>query len=129
MVGRNYTQSDKKASALEMRAMFGSSPIRPVYYVAEEKGQIVGLIGTTLSWMSYDIYQIFWVNVLPERQRSGIGSLLIEHAIDQIGKNKNASLVQLTGAPQKAPFYRRFGFRKVLTFGCKGDFLMSLKLR
>ena len=77
IVGLNYSRKYQRLCALELGGMFSNAPVRPVYFVAEENERIVGLIGMTLSWMDYNVYQIFWVNVMPSKQGQGIGRRLV----------------------------------------------------
>jgi putative acetyltransferase len=79
--------------------------------IAEDGGEIVGHV--MLSRMrvegdgkSYRALGLGPVAVLPDRQRSGIGSALIEAALDQ-AEDRGEEIVFLLGEPD---YYRRFGF-------------------
>jgi len=56
------------------------------------------------SWMDYNIYNIFWVNVSPIHQGKGIGTALIEKII-KIIKRKKAKIILLTTSKPK--FYSK----------------------
>ena len=75
--------------------MFGKGSVCPSYIVAEEKGKIIGFAGYMVSGIDYAIYQIFWVNVTPSRQRQGIGKMLMKKVISGIKKDKKAKLIIL----------------------------------
>lgn len=132
IVRRNYNTRYQRNSAREMRAMFGNPVIPPKYVVAEENGKIMGCGGYIQSWMDYNIYNIFWINVDPSRQRQGIGTKIVGHIIADIRKQKGAdrkaSTILLT--TDKPGFYRkRFGFRTIERFKDKYHHLMCLELR
>jgi ribosomal protein S18 acetylase RimI-like enzyme len=112
----------------EMTGMFRNYGIRPRYLVAEDKGKLLGFAGYSQSWISYHIYEIFWVNVLPRHQNKGIGTALINKIIRIIKKNvgiDSASMIILTTNSPR--FYRRFGFKPVLKFR-KENYLMRLNI-
>ena len=130
IIGRNYSARWRRTAALEIASMFSDSAISPVYWVAEDDGQIVGIAGHVQSWMDYGIYQIFWVNVLPERQRQGIGRALVNKVISAIRRNPGAFLVQLSASALNVDYYERhFGFLRAATLGPDRYALMFLPLR
>lgn len=126
IVGKNYGTKDQRKSVLELNDMFGKSQMMPVYFVAEENGEIVGFAGFSQSWMDYSIWNIFWVNVLPDFQRLGIGKRLVSRIVKEIKNKKNASLILLSA---KIPDYysRHFGFKSIDMVG-DGYHLMSLNI-
>jgi predicted N-acetyltransferase YhbS len=125
IIGKNYSQEWEKRATPELREMFSEAVIRPMYYVCEDAGSIIGLAGFIQSWMDYNVFQIFWVNVAPERQREGIGRELVWTLIDEIKKREEASLIQLT---TDSPRYysAHFGFKSVDSFMRKTYQLMTL---
>lgn len=131
IIGDNYSPMFAASSRLELRDMFRTGAIKPIYYVAEERGVVVGLVGFMQSWMDYNVYQIFWVNVAQHYQGHGIGTKLVAKAIREIRKQKGAHLILLTadktaGLPT---FYRqRFGFRALQSFSKDSYALMALSL-
>lgn len=127
IVGQNYSKKFERMSFMEMEAMFKNYVVRPQYVVAEEKGEIVGLAGYIQSWMDYNIYNIFWVNVSPAHQGNGIGSALVKKIIDII-KKKDAEMIMLTTSKPK--FYsEKFKFKTLSKFKSDKYDLMSLKLK
>jgi N-acetylglutamate synthase-like GNAT family acetyltransferase len=111
---------------MEMEAMFKNYTVKPQYVIAEDKGEILGFAGYIQSWMDYNIYNIFWVNVAPAYQRKGVGSALVEKIINTI-KKKNASMILLTTSKPK--FYsKKFKFKTLSKFNDDKYNLMSLKL-
>ncbi len=126
IIQENYSKKYRKAAFKEMEAMFKNYTARPKYIVAEEKGEIIGLGGYIQSWMDYNIYQIFWINIKPGFQNKGIGTKLIERII-RILKNKKASMILLTTS--KPRFYsKKFNFKTLAKFKNKKYDLMCLKL-
>lgn len=131
IVGKNYSKKWEKSSAKELQSMFSNAAIKPVYWVAEEKGKILGFAGYTQSWMDYSIFEIFWVNVLPARQSGGIGKQLVAKVISEIKKNKGACLILLTANQGKlmTHYYKKyFGFKNLQIFEKQSHRLMVLKI-
>lgn len=129
IAGLNWEREDMKIASREINAMFESKVIPPKYLVAEEKNKVIGLAGYSQSWIDYQIYNIFWVNVHPSHQGKGIGSKLILNAIKEIKKNKGDNKARLIILSTNKPkFYTRFGF-KILSNPYDKYFLMGLKLK
>ena len=83
-----------------------------VSLVAEVDGRVVGHIAfspVTISDGSPNWYGLGPVSVLPECQRRGIGSALIQEGISRL-KDLGARGCCLVGHPE---YYRRFGFQNV----------------
>jgi len=80
--------------------------------VAEMNGRVVGHIAfspVTMSDSSPSWYGLGPVSVLPEYQRQGIGSALIQEGISRL-KDLGAQGCCLVGHPG---YYRRFGFQNI----------------
>lgn len=82
-------------------------------FVAEEDGRLVGHIAYTRAEIrreggdSVAVLCLGPVSVLPERQRTGIGSALIRHSLGA-ARDLGFAAVCLYGDPR---YYHRFGFR------------------
>lgn len=90
-----------------------------VSLVAEEGGEIVGHVAispVSVSDGSTGWYGLGPVSVLPEFQRGGIGSRLVETALAEL-EQRGASGCVVLGDPA---YYRRFGFRLVDGLGLPG---------
>lgn len=117
IVGVNYSKDYQKKSFAEMEAMFKNHVAKPSYIVAESKGKVLGFAGYIQSWMDYNIYQIFWVNVSPEYQGEGVGTALVKNVIERIRKKKDAKIILLT--TDKPDFYaKKFCFKTLNKFNC-----------
>lgn len=78
--------------------------------VAEVAGEVVGVceIGT-----HHDEPTIWKLYVLPEWQGKGVGSLLMQHAMEAIGPNHQRIVIEhMAGNERAARFYARHGFRE-----------------
>ena len=80
----------------------------PVYYVAEIDNKIVGFAGMIESWVMHGIWDFIWINISPEYQRTGIGSLLTEHRLNKVEERGGKAVHLVT---QKYSFFRKFGFK------------------
>lgn len=90
-----------------------------VSLVAEVEGRVVGHIAfspVTISDHTAGWYGLGPVSVLPEWQRRGIGTALIQAGLARL-KALGGKGCCLVGHPQ---YYQRFGFRNVATLGCEG---------
>ncbi|MFZ0272252.1 MAG: N-acetyltransferase [Acidobacteriaceae bacterium] len=74
--------------------------------VAEEDGQVVGHVLLSRLEAPFPALALAPVSVLPARQRSGIGSALIEQAVRQ-ARDEGWASVFVLGDPH---YYERFGF-------------------
>ncbi|MDQ5949221.1 MAG: N-acetyltransferase protein [Patescibacteria group bacterium] len=127
IVGKNYNNKYQRLSALELRDMFGTSQFKPLYYVAEEKGKILGFAGVMQSPMDYSVWHIFWVNVLPTEQKKGIGKKLVSKVIEVVKKKKDAHLILLTALIPE--YYKQhFSFKTIDKIDDSYD-LMSLAIK
>ena len=129
IIARNYSSKDTAWARRELQAMFPKGKLKPTYYVAEEDNEILGFAGFINSWIDDRIYEIFWVNVTPQRQRQGIGRKLVSKLITEIKKRKDSQLIMLTASKANAIYYKRhFEFESVDTFSPKKSHIMLLKL-
>lgn len=127
MVTTNFTKKYTQASIDEMEAMFYNKGPRPKFFVATERGQVIGMAAYTISWMDYSMCEIIWLNVEPTHQRRGIGTALTEALIRQIKKKKEIKAILLSTT--KPLFYKkRFGFKILSKFPNDHYDLMMLRL-
>ena len=127
IVGKNYSPVYAESAAREFQDMFGTAAIKPNYIVAEEEGDILGVAGFIQSWMDYNVYNIFWVNVDPEHQRQGVGKLLMQKVIDEIKSQPDPRLILLT-TDSPAYYQEHFQFEDLYTFMDGTYRLMCLSL-
>lgn len=127
IVGKNYSPKDGESATREFQDMFGSAAIKPRYVVAEKEGNIIGVAGFTQSWMDYNVYNIFWVNVDPNHQRKGVGKLLMQRIIDEIKAQPDSRLILLT-TDSPAYYQEHFQFEDLYTFMDGTYRLMCLSL-
>ncbi|MDO8625917.1 MAG: GNAT family N-acetyltransferase [Candidatus Magasanikbacteria bacterium] len=128
IIRQNFSREFARRARRELADMFGSAAIKPIYIVAEEAGQIVGLVAYMQSWMDYDVYEIFWVNVHPSYLKRSIGKRLVQAAIRQIKKQRGAALILLTAravAGLPVFYQKQFGFKTVQKFSNRKYHLMA----
>lgn len=128
IVGKNYNKPYEEMSAAEMQEMFGSATIKPKYMVVEEDDTIVACAGFMQSWMDYNIWNIFWVNVDPDRQRCGIGKQLVQRVIDEIKEDMGGVCLILLTTDSPSYYADHFGFVTLQSFLSGAYQLMSLSL-
>ncbi|WP_158809650.1 GNAT family N-acetyltransferase [Beijerinckia sp. L45] len=111
----------------EFREAFASSAWRPTFYIAERHGAVVGMAGYGTSWLSYGIYNLFWVAVRPHVQGRGIARQLVDQCLADLFPIADAVML-MTGVPE---FYARgWGFESIGTVPQSegfGDTLMVLR--
>lgn len=80
--------------------MFSSAAWRPFFYVAEHSdGLVVGMAGYGPSWLTYGIYNLFWVGVRNAYERRGIGSALVQRCLDDLTPIADVVML-MTGKPE-----------------------------
>ncbi len=94
----------------ELEAMFRPGVVVPQYIGAFETSTLVGFAGISHSWMDYDVYTLFWVNVEPSWQGQGVGTKMIRLLMRQAKQHQAKFLLFTTTRPG---FYRRLGFRQL----------------
>jgi putative acetyltransferase len=96
--------------------------------VAEEDGQIVGHVLLSRMAAPFPALALAPVSVIPTRQRSGIGSALVERAVNR-ARSEGWAAIFVLGDPN---FYERFGFDREAAAGFTspyvGSHFMVLKL-
>lgn len=92
--------------------------------VAEDAGEVVGHIAFTPVSIEGEsgqhslIMGLAPMAVLPERQRSGVGSALVRRGLEE-ARAIDAGAVVVLGHPA---YYPRFGFSRASTFGLRCEF-------
>lgn len=92
-------------------------------FVAEVEGKIVGHILFTPVVIESNAKEIWGMglaplSVLPEFQRQGIGSLLIQAGLDEMRKTQQPFVIVL-GHPE---YYPRFGFKRASDYGIASQY-------
>nr|WP_320012902.1 N-acetyltransferase [uncultured Desulfobulbus sp.] len=75
------------------------------FVVYEEAGAILGICALQLCWD--DLAEIRSLAVVEERQKCGIGALLVESCLDEAKSLEISKVFVLT---YQAPFFRKYGF-------------------
>lgn len=131
IVELNYSIEYGKLAAGEIQDMFRRSSVRPTYYVGEENGDVVGFAGYCQSLIDYSIFQLFWVNVHPNRQNIGIGKSLVLKIISEVQKKQKNAVIIITvdkTAGNDKYYNKNFGFREIQRFDNGKSAMMSFVL-
>lgn len=96
--------------------------------VADEDGQLVGHVLLSKMVAPFPALALAPVSVVPTRQRSGIGSTLIERAVNR-ARDEGWTAIFVLGDPK---YYERFGFDREAAAGFRSPYagrqFMVLKL-
>ncbi|MBQ8966568.1 GNAT family N-acetyltransferase [Ruminococcus sp.] len=84
---------------------------------AYENGELLGIIRTVGDGAT--ILFIQDILVFPERQRQGIGRVLVKAVIERFADVRQVELVT-DNAPDTVAFYKALGFRELSEIGCCG---------
>lgn len=100
------------------------APLPPLSFVATADGQVTGHVMLTASRLDaparlLDVYVLSPLGVLPEFQRRGIGTRLVEHAL-RIADERDIPLVFLEGSPD---YYGARGFERADAIGFRSPSL------
>jgi len=119
----NATQADHKEQFLVQRLRKSSAFVPELSLVAEVDEQIVGHILLTKSRIlsgiaSHQLLVLAPVSVVPEFQRQGVGSKLIEAAHEKSKELRYISVVVLG----HEDYYPRFGYKRADSFGISFSF-------
>ena len=124
VVSSAFGQSAEAELVEELRAA-GDSVIS---LVADEDGQVVGHVLLSKMDAPFPALALAPVSVIPTRQRSGIGSALVERAVNR-ARNEGWAAIFVLGDPN---YYERFGFDREAAAGFTspyaGRHFMVLKL-
>lgn len=115
-------------ASVDLCQMFGSGAWKPFFYVATEDGEVAGLGGYGVSWLSYGIYDMFWHCVRKESRGRGIGRALIERRLSDLRSVADAVMI---ATPHPDLYGPKFSFELVTTLKSHkgyGDHLMIRKL-
>ena len=124
----NSPMYPRKIVLQELNEMFSDSLIKPIYILAEERGEILAFGGFIYSWVDNNVFNIFWVNVDSKHQGRGIGSKLMKEIIRRIKKAKNPEAKLITLSCKLPNFYEKLGFKKMGEKYDRNYVLMSLKI-
>lgn len=124
IVSRNWDRETARSVIIELDQAFRPHDWRPVLYVAEWDGVVVGSAAFIASWMYYGIYELTWVNVHPDFRKRGIGKALVDRCISGI-----RPLGHLVMCSTHIPEYyvQHWGFKELYQHE-KDQFIMSLPL-
>ncbi len=106
IIGENYDSECEMLAKEELEAMFKNHTSKPTYLVAEKDGKVIGLAGYIVSWIDYNVYNIFWVNTQKSFQKQWIGTLLVEKTIENIKKESDADLILITATIKNTKWYK-----------------------
>jgi len=122
----NSPKYPKKLAFQELNEMFSKSLFKPTYIIAEDKNEIITFGGFIPSWIDNMVFNIFWVNTNPKYKNQGVGSELIKNLINRIKQTKNIKVKMILLSTKIPRFYKKFGFKKVIS-KYDGDYTLMSK--
>jgi N-acetylglutamate synthase-like GNAT family acetyltransferase len=130
IIRSNNPKYPKRLMKKEIKEMFSRALLKPTYLIVEQERKIIGCGGFTRSWADNTIFNIFWINILPDFQGKGIGTRLIKGMVKTIkGIKEKPKAKMITLSTNKPRLYKKIGFEKL---GKKYDgdyFLMGKVIR
>jgi ribosomal protein S18 acetylase RimI-like enzyme len=111
VIAASWNKFTAQIAEPELGEMFNGGAWRPFFYVMEHESTPIAMAGYNTSWLTYGVYNLFWVATLPEHRNNGVASHLVEACLDDLRPIADAVML-VTGVPA---FYRRWGFRVVGT--------------
>jgi ribosomal protein S18 acetylase RimI-like enzyme len=118
VIGKVLLSVAGRKSKVDMRLSFAKDakkfyPIHK-YYVAEDKGKIIGALGTWTMRAHYPrVAWLGWFGVDKEHQRKGVGSAMLAAAFRDM-RRRGVRIVNVETsqiAKEAIAFYRKHGFR------------------
>lgn len=113
----------QKAEAVLVERLWASPVYRPgLSLVAVDADVVIGHTMVTTAWLDdgdwrQDIASLSPLSVVPERQRSGVGTALL-HAVLAVCDERGEPFVVLQGSPA---YYARVGFEPSFPLGIEAD--------
>lgn len=117
---RNFTQemdSDYlyEAARREVSCMFSDYFRKPVFYKYLIDGELMGAFGFIREWVAPNTYSIFWVCVDKPHRGQGIGTKIMERAIEELAttvlEGQPGTLI-LYCLEHNCGYYEKFGFER-----------------
>lgn len=111
IVRLNWGDAVAEKAGLEMsHAFMPGLAWPPIYFVAEESGQVCGFAGMMKSWIMAGVWDFIWINCRKEMQGQGIGKQLTLHRISEV-KKRGGTMIQLM--TKRHGFFTRMKFKTV----------------
>ncbi len=123
----NYKEKQAIKLEFEMAVDYGFKQ-SPIYYIAEHKGEMIGMYGFSQSMMDWESYEFYWLCVKQKYRKRGIGEILVNHCQTQICsefKVGQSVTILLSCIKQLTAFYRNLGFKIVVKKAGKEEVLMA----
>lgn len=126
VTAEGWDRRTAQAAQPDFSEAFSSSAWRPIFYVAEVEGVVVGTACHVVSWLCYGVYNLAWVAVRKDFRGRGFGKALVQRCLDDLSPFADAIMLA-TNVPD---FYRPFGFRRsdgIKTTENLGEHIMVLE--
>lgn len=124
IVARCWNHQWAARADIELDQAFRGYDWRPVLYVEEWKGEVVGCAAFVASWAFEGVYDLTWVAVHPEFQGRGIGKALVERCLDAIAPMGHMVIL----STDKPGFYARHWLFRAIDRHIGDQVLMSMNL-
>jgi N-acetylglutamate synthase-like GNAT family acetyltransferase len=124
-----FPGADLAQARREMAEAFSDALYRPVYWLAVDKGAVVGMCGYVPSYIDFESYEIFWVAVRPAWQSKGVGSRVVKAALDSIAALPDrARPCQALLSTDLDGYFARLGFERLCRSLQGEGWLMRLRI-
>lgn len=106
IVADNYDRHCAESFWTEARCAFSDFPFKPRFLSAIVDGNVVGCANWSVSWASWGVFTISWVQVDKGSQRRGVGIALVEEVLSELRPQAVLAILTTT-IPE---YYKRWGF-------------------
>jgi N-acetylglutamate synthase-like GNAT family acetyltransferase len=128
IIAKTFSKGDAKDARKEITEIMGLQTSKQVFVLAQDGKDVIGLAGMAQSWLDFNICEIFWVAVRPDRQGTGVGALLIADLLKRSkgykGQDRAHAVILSTDSPG---FFKKCGFKTIDTVSQTGVSVMIAK--
>ncbi len=91
-----------------LRTLFLEPGPDDVWFVADQDGLLEGVAYMAPEKMTHGTWNLYWIAVLPQSQRRGLGAQLVQHVVGWLGERGERMLLVETAGIDEFDYVRRF---------------------